>query len=197
MLDDVNKPFVFKSLLTTPNNVLSLHLKQTFLPIIWIFTVGEGNGINSRLPFEIFSTLNEALEFSASICKWWQWIQSFRTYSEIWFSVVHSTGFLSCIFFLSEENQFNIFEGWLYNKIVNVSWLGSFFFPFNSCKSHILEFKGKCILNFFYIFSLWSLDYPFSMILQDFHRVGSLKLNLTLGRFLFRLKSNKSQLSEF
>ena len=109
------------------------------------------------------------------------------------------TRMASCLafFFLSEENQFNIFEGWLYNKIVNVSWLGSFFFPFHSCKSHILEFKGKCTLNSFTFFSLWSLDYLFSMILQNLHRVGSFKLNLTLGRFLFRLKSNKSQLSEF
>ena len=40
-----------------PSNVLLLHLKQTFLPIIWIFTEGEGDGIESRLPFKIFSTL--------------------------------------------------------------------------------------------------------------------------------------------
>ena len=31
---DVNKLFVFKSLLTMPSNVLPLHLKQTFPPII-------------------------------------------------------------------------------------------------------------------------------------------------------------------
>ena len=34
-----------------------LHLKQTFPPIIWIFTEGEGDGIKSRLHFKIFSTL--------------------------------------------------------------------------------------------------------------------------------------------
>ena len=49
--------FVFKSLLTTPRNVLPLHLKQTFPPIIRIFTDGEGDGIKSRLPFKILSTL--------------------------------------------------------------------------------------------------------------------------------------------
>ena len=38
-----------------PSNVLPLHLKQTFLPMIYIFTEGEGDGI--RLPFKIFSTL--------------------------------------------------------------------------------------------------------------------------------------------
>ena len=57
MLGDVNKLFVFKSLLTTPSNVLPLHLKQTFPHIIWIFTKGEGDGIKSRLHFKIFSTL--------------------------------------------------------------------------------------------------------------------------------------------
>ena len=40
-----------------PRNVLPLHLKQTFPPIIGIFTKGEGDGIESRLPFKIFSTL--------------------------------------------------------------------------------------------------------------------------------------------
>ena len=53
LLGDVNKRFVFKSLLTKPSNVLPLHLKQTFPPII--FT--EGAGIESRLPFTIFSIL--------------------------------------------------------------------------------------------------------------------------------------------
>ena len=57
MLGDVNKRFVFKSLLTTPSNVLPLHLKQTFPPIIWIFTETEGDWIKSRLPFKIYSTL--------------------------------------------------------------------------------------------------------------------------------------------
>ena len=40
-----------------PGNVLPLHLKQTFPPIIWIFTEGEGDGIESRLQFKIFSSL--------------------------------------------------------------------------------------------------------------------------------------------
>ena len=57
MLGDVNKFCVFKSLLTTPSNVLTLHLKQIFPAIIWIFTEGEGDGIESRLHFKIFSTL--------------------------------------------------------------------------------------------------------------------------------------------
>ena len=45
----VNKLFVFKSLLTMPSNVLPLLLKPTFLPIIWIFTEVEEDGIVSRL----------------------------------------------------------------------------------------------------------------------------------------------------
>ena len=39
------------------SNVLPLDLKQTFPPIIWIFTEGEGDGIKSSLLFIIFSTL--------------------------------------------------------------------------------------------------------------------------------------------
>ena len=53
MLGDVNKLF-------EPSNVLPLHHKQTFTPIIWIFTEGEGDGIESRLPFKTFSTLPRA-----------------------------------------------------------------------------------------------------------------------------------------
>ena len=56
-MGDVNKVFALKSLLTTTSNVLPLHLKQTFPPIIWIFTEVEDDGIESRLPFIIFSTL--------------------------------------------------------------------------------------------------------------------------------------------
>ena len=41
----VNKHLKTKSLLTTPSNVLPLHRKQTFPPIIWIFTEGEGDGM--------------------------------------------------------------------------------------------------------------------------------------------------------
>ena len=40
-------------------NVLPLHLKQTFPPIIWIFTEGEGDGIEYRLSFKFFSTLQK------------------------------------------------------------------------------------------------------------------------------------------
>ena len=64
LLGDINKLFVFKSLLTTPSNVLPLHLKQTFPPLIWIFT--EGDWIKSRLPFKIFSTLFEQSKKSHS-----------------------------------------------------------------------------------------------------------------------------------
>ena len=56
-MGDVNKHFVFKSLWTTPSNVLPLHLEQTFPLIIWIFIESEGDGIESRLLFKIFSTL--------------------------------------------------------------------------------------------------------------------------------------------
>ena len=61
MLGDVNKLLFFKSLLTMPSNVLHLHLKQTLPPIIWIFT--EGVGIESKIPFKIFSTLCKYIDF--------------------------------------------------------------------------------------------------------------------------------------
>ena len=57
LLGIVNKLFVFKSLLTAPSNGLPLHLKQTIPPIIWIFTEGKGDGIESRLSSKKFSTL--------------------------------------------------------------------------------------------------------------------------------------------
>ena len=47
MLGDVNKLLKTKSLLKTPSNV-TLHLKQTFRPKIWIFT--EGDAVEYRLP---------------------------------------------------------------------------------------------------------------------------------------------------
>ena len=40
-----------------PSNALPLHLEQTFSPLIWIFTECEGDEIESRQPFKIFSTL--------------------------------------------------------------------------------------------------------------------------------------------
>ena len=46
-----------KNLLTMPINVLPFCLKQTFPPIIGIFTEGEGDEIEFRLPFKVFSTL--------------------------------------------------------------------------------------------------------------------------------------------
>ena len=55
---------------TTPSNVLPLHLKQTFPPIIWIFIEGEGDGIESRLPFKIFSTLLLGMYNFVTIISW-------------------------------------------------------------------------------------------------------------------------------
>ena len=38
-----------------PSNVLPLHLKQTFLHIIWIFTEGEGDG--QRYTYRVLQTI--------------------------------------------------------------------------------------------------------------------------------------------
>ena len=56
MLGDVKKLFVLKSLLTMPTNVLPLQLKQTFPHTIWIFTEGEGDGIESSKKWIIYIT---------------------------------------------------------------------------------------------------------------------------------------------
>ena len=89
LLGDVNKLFVcFQSLLTTPSNVLPLHLKQTFPPIqIWIFT--EGDGIEFRLPFKIFSTHH------LTYIKWFwtkamfpMFAMSFVTWIDVTFSIL-------------------------------------------------------------------------------------------------------------
>ena len=37
-----------------PSKVLPSHLKQTFWPIVWIFTEGEGDDIKSKLASDIF-----------------------------------------------------------------------------------------------------------------------------------------------
>ena len=52
---------------TSPSNVLPLHLKHTFPPIIWIFIEGVGDGIESKLPFKIFSTLKYIMEKWTSV----------------------------------------------------------------------------------------------------------------------------------
>ena len=57
LLGVFNKLSVQKSLLTMPRNALPLHLKPFFPPIIWIFTEGEGDQIESRLSSKIFFTL--------------------------------------------------------------------------------------------------------------------------------------------
>ena len=55
-MGNVNTLLNTKSLSTKPSNVLPLHLKQTFPPIVWIFT--KGDGIKFRIHFKIFSTLS-------------------------------------------------------------------------------------------------------------------------------------------
>ena len=52
-----------KNLLAMASNILPLHLKQTFPSIIWIFNQGEGDGIEFRLPFKIFSTLHISINW--------------------------------------------------------------------------------------------------------------------------------------
>ena len=66
--DGCQQTFCFQSLLTLPSNVLPLHLKQTFLSVIWIFT--EGEVIKSKLSCPAYS-MNIHLRW-----RWWDQIQS-------------------------------------------------------------------------------------------------------------------------
>ena len=73
----VNKLLITKCLLKTSNNLLPLPFKQSFLPIIWIFTEVEGDGIKSRLPFNFFfyfTTYLEPVDMSSSIDKSSSWL---------------------------------------------------------------------------------------------------------------------------
>ena len=54
----------------------SLHLKQSFPSIIWIFTEGEGDKNESRQPFKIFSTLRN------TICIWFSFYLLFSKQHE-------------------------------------------------------------------------------------------------------------------
>ena len=59
------------------SNDLSLHLKQILSrPINWIFT--EGDGIESRLSFKIFSTLSEKISYSRFVFNWGSPIELWR-----------------------------------------------------------------------------------------------------------------------
>ena len=49
--------FSFQKFVDNAQQCFALHLKQTFMNIIWMFT--EGDGIESRLPFKICFTLNQ------------------------------------------------------------------------------------------------------------------------------------------
>ena len=74
-----------------PSNVLPLRLKQTFPPIIWIFT--EGDEIKSRLPFKIFSTL---MLWAWMLWTWISWINvtQFPKMCGSFIAQVHLTDFL-------------------------------------------------------------------------------------------------------
>ena len=66
--------FENKKFVDIPSNVLPYYHKWTFLPMIWIFTEGEDDGIESRLSSYIFSTLSDGalgkiLDFGFSIMK--------------------------------------------------------------------------------------------------------------------------------
>ena len=94
MLGDVNTLLKTIGLLTRPSNVLSLHLKQTFPPIIWIFTEGKGDGIKFRLPFKIFSTLPELF--------FWILCLNFDETLDLYFKIRSYQVILNCLVTMSD-----------------------------------------------------------------------------------------------
>jgi hypothetical protein len=58
LLGIVNKFLKTNKLLRSPSNVLPYCHKKTFPPIIRIFTEGEDDKIEFRIPFKIFPTLH-------------------------------------------------------------------------------------------------------------------------------------------
>ena len=56
-LDSIPSPSYSVKIQIMGKNVLPYYVKKTFPPIIWIFTEGECDGIESRLSSWIFSTL--------------------------------------------------------------------------------------------------------------------------------------------
>ena len=123
MLGDVNKLCVFKSLLTTPSNVLPYYLKQTFPPIIWIFTQGEEDEIESKLSSSIFSTLGICGVFHGKV----NWDKLNQFWNKFWwtlkwfmaFSMFHSLeNLVETLFFVSAMNKQmsnKLFECWNLN----------------------------------------------------------------------------------
>ena len=95
------------------SNFLPLHLKQTFPPIIWIFT--EGDGIKFRLPFKIFSTLfltytiNEIMPVSIALSRWIFYISWIKS-SLHCFLFLWSQYIVICMYYLFLSNYFMMLE---------------------------------------------------------------------------------------
>ena len=96
------------------NAQLPYYLKQTFPPIIGIFTEGESDGIKSRLPFKIFFTLPNIVR------TWWlSWavamqchtFEKFLTQAQNWVLFTHT---------LNLTEKFPNFS-WLFSNIPSKS----------------------------------------------------------------------------
>ena len=83
----------FKSLLTTPSNVLTLHLKQIFLLIIWIFTKVM-DGIQAIF-LNIFYLLYHVWISSSHLSTKWQYQIGWMYWFEFWIQILWI-----CVFFL-------------------------------------------------------------------------------------------------
>ena len=120
MSDDVNNLFVFKSLLTTPSNILPFYLKQTFLLIILIFTkVKVTRWILGYLlkPFLLLIELDFLFFnlFNTSLIKW---INSILIHFDLW--TYEHTSFIEQ-FIPAVKVQNNFWTEYFFNLLLEVS----------------------------------------------------------------------------
>ena len=102
LLDIVNKLFVFKSLLTMPINVLPLHLKQTFPPIIWILFWRWRWWYRIQATFEnlFYFDICKSLKNMSFNPRWIIWANA--TSESLWSFFIH----VLCTFFTIQVVQF-------------------------------------------------------------------------------------------
>ena len=171
LLGQINKLFVFKSLLTTPSNVLTLHLKQTFPPIIWIFTQDEGDGIESSLSSWIFFTLLTAKVIIGSPDWNEQTIAAIDTFWDAWVFYCSLFGGLSLLCVCTGGDQEEDQKA-----------------PSYAAWQHFWKKNIQLIFGLFYPFSIWSfISFVFYVIIFYYSRSALESRNHSLVSFCFFL----------
>ena len=126
--------FCFQKFVDNTHQCFSFTPQANFPPLIWIFTEDEGDGIESRLSFKIFSTLlifllgQEFYAPSVDRRKLTRGIQMCRLHQNLWFRhKVHIDTFDLCLDLISLKfgKHFLRLKSW--NCMHQVSYLFQFF----------------------------------------------------------------------